>query len=141
MVKRWKAVWMLTVAVAMVGCATVQGADPNGLHFSFWPTAGDSVAEVRLGAQWGLLELYGAPRYDKTLPETSGLVTDVRAYGIYNAVSAEVIANMLGDEVELPDGAAYAGIYGGCAFHEEKLEAGWLAGARIDVTGPRFLLK
>jgi hypothetical protein len=41
MVKRWKAVWMLTVAVAMVGCATVQGADPNGLHFSFWPTAGD----------------------------------------------------------------------------------------------------
>ena len=114
---------------AMLLCSTTFGADPNdGLSWVIWPNAVDTRYEMRVGAQYKYLEGYLAPSYNVTNNNWG-----VRAYGIYNAIDTEMAANWLGSTVPLPNGALYAGLFGGWQFRNDNMEAGWVLGGKVEI--------
>jgi len=126
--------WTLAILIAVMLCACAQGGeDPNGVNIVVWPNAGDNVGAIRLGAEWKGLEAYVEPRYDKALASEGDVGTDLRVYGIYNTVDADLMAQWFGSGSPLPDGVLYAGIYGGWEFEDGQMEVGWLIGGRIEI--------
>jgi len=148
--------WIMLLVVAPCYGQGVDVNEPAGLRWSIWPMVADEVAEIRLGATWNYLELYVAPRHDHSLDRYEvavtdidiqgfsdidvdleaeadiDIVTDIRVYAMYNAVTTEMVAQWLIDgDVTLPEGDFYAGLFGGWAFRDTEWEAGWLLGSRV----------
>lgn len=118
---------------ARIGFADEQerpGIDPN---LAVGVMAGDNTAELRVGIQWGILEGYVAPRYDKTLASEGDIATDLRLYGIVNAVNPEIVTKLFGQETPIPAGTVYPGAFIGWKFQDGQTEAGWLIGGRIKI--------
>ncbi|MCP4537755.1 MAG: hypothetical protein GY832_11465 [Chloroflexi bacterium] len=105
----------------------------SGAQFTGGAMVGDNTAEVRLGAQLDALELYAAPRMAMDLEDSGDIGTGIRGYAIYNAITVDMIGDWFGSEVDLPEGAAYGGIYGGRDWGLSEWQAGWLVGARADI--------
>lgn len=137
----------LSVAVAILGmadCSVSWGGETFGSgvldandpppavwNWSVWFMAGDGTGELRAGGVFGDVEAYIAPRYDTTRATEGDVLTDLRVYGLYNALDAEIAANLLGNRIELPEGNAYAGLFGGWEMEDGQTEAGWCVGARV----------
>ena len=141
--RSWTAIVILSLAWVLVvpGARTclAEEADPNdaagGLTWNMGAMVGDNAAGIRMGAALGAIELLVEPRYDKALASEGDLCTDIRGYCIYNALTADAVANWIGapGTVELPDGAVYGGVFGGWEMTDGAMEAGWVVGARVDV--------
>jgi len=127
--KRWIAVLMMVAAMTVTSFAEEEPNAPE-IEWTIGIMAGDNVAEFRLGAIWDAFEAYIAPRYDKALASEGDVATDLRVYGMYNALTADVIANWINGDWTLPEGVVYAGLYGGWEFQDGQLEAGWLVGSK-----------
>ena len=91
-----------------------------------WANAVDTRYEIRAGAEVDCLEAYVAPSYNVTTD-----VWGVRAYGLYNAVDANMIANLFGSGTALPEGTLYVGVFGGWKFEGDQMEGGYLFGGRV----------
>lgn len=117
----------LAVVLPCGGCGT------GNEGFAGGAMAGGQVAELRAGYRFDKLEVYAAPRFDKTLASSGDVATDVRGYLLYNALDAAMAANWFDSSLALPDGQVYGGLFGGAEFQDGALEAGWCVGARVAV--------
>lgn len=125
---------VFALLVAPCGGAETDANDVSAAwRFLCGATAGDQVAEVRVGVEIGNFELYAAPRFDKTLASDGDLATDIRTYLIYNALTTEMVAHWVEGQMALPDGRAYAGVFGGWEFRDGGSEFGWLVGVKVVV--------
>lgn len=144
----------LTWLIPVGGCGVAQGADANAVTVDVntvtvdpnvgdaavskwrpvvWPMSGDQVWEVRLGVEMDIVEAYVAPRYDETLDSKGDVISDLRVYGIYNAVTAAMVANLLGTESAPVGGDLYAGLFAGWEIAAGQMEAGWLTGVKASL--------
>ena len=134
----WTYIAVLCLAWVLVipGAALAGEPDPNaGGLWTVGAMVGDAAAGLRVGANLGAAEIVLEGRYDKALASEGDIGTDIRAYFMYSALSADMVANWIGapGTVELPDGAVYAGLFGGWEFQEGDMEAGWVVGVRVDL--------
>lgn len=112
-------------------CPARAAVDPNGLRWAIWPSAGDGTFEQRLGIQWGILEGYIAPRYDKALAAAGDISTDIRFYGCVSAIDAALATHLLDPTQPLPPGNLYGGLFGGTQYRGGAFAAGLCAGGRL----------
>jgi len=125
------------VAAMLVAPCGGQTPEPNGPagSLTIWPMVGDQVAELRVGWSFEALEAYVAPRFDKTLASEGDVATDLRFYGLYNALDTAMVAHWIDGELVLPEGRVYGGIFGGPEFADDRWEFGWLVGSRVTLGG------
>ncbi len=141
------AVWILSAAVSLGVCwllgAAAAGAaepavEPND-GFTGWVLLGANPEfgrseEIRLGYE-GLFErielAVGAQHLDGPEPgveEWSG-----RAYLIAHALDANMIASVLGYDVDLPPGNLYAGLFGQYSYdRDDEWSGGYLIGGLVE---------
>jgi len=130
--KTWMVMLVVVAGLVLCGCS-----GPDQPKWAGGAMVGDNTAEVRLGGQLGALEGYVAPQLSADLASSGDIGTGLRGYAIYNAITVDMIGAWFGNDIELPEGAAYGGIYGGRDFGRDiagtEWQAGWLVGARVDI--------
>jgi len=136
--KKWTLIGLaftwLVLTTNLAQGADVNEPDASGFKGIVWPNVADTVFELRLGGEWDkTIGLFAAPRYDRALAEGGDIATGLRVYATYNAIDAELAARLLKAETPLPDGALYAGLFGGSNFRGDNMEGGWLVGGALEV--------
>lgn len=116
--------WIVVICVLVLS-SVASAADPN---WAVGVSSVDTRYEARVGAEWDYLGLYLAPSYNVTSNDVG-----IRLYGTYSAVDADMVANLLGTERQLPEGNLYGGVFGGWRFRGEQMEAGLLIGGRVQI--------
>jgi len=125
----------ITVVLSFLACVA-QAQDPNdepGL--TAWALGGSGVQELRIGYQ-GLLptiELAAAVRHLDVMGDGQLEQWPIRGYAIAHALDAEMLASILGNEIELPKGNLYAGLFGEYTFdRDNEWACGYVVGGLVD---------
>lgn len=125
------AVW-ISWGVALILILIVGCGEESSARLTTGAMAGGDTVELRVGAQRGALEADIGPRFD-TRSDAEDTISGLRSHAIWNAVDANMVTTLFGNEFSLPPGQLYAGLFGDWHFDSGDLGGGWLVGGRVNI--------